>query len=108
MRVLPGPKRIKPLKDLEFLVGFQAGRFHGPNIAGTSVSTNRGTVRLGSQSFSECWVTAATSERPMFLLVHLWQLDVFVLKLSEFTLGLFPVTLSDVRLIAHPFVGAKA
>jgi hypothetical protein len=40
MRVLPGPKRIKPLEDLEFLVGFQAGRFHRAIVAVNRVSTS--------------------------------------------------------------------
>jgi hypothetical protein len=41
MGVLPGPKRIKPLEELQFLGGFQAGRFHGAIVAVDGVSTNR-------------------------------------------------------------------
>jgi hypothetical protein len=29
------------LEELQSFLGFQAGRFHGANVAGTGVSTNR-------------------------------------------------------------------
>jgi hypothetical protein len=39
--VLPGPERVQLLEKLQFLGGFQAGRFHGVIVAVDGVFTNR-------------------------------------------------------------------